>query len=176
MADELEANDPGEVSPDVNLVEADSDGALRAERDELKDQLLRTRAEMENIRKRMQRERDEERRYAALPLIRDLLPVIDNLDRAVASGEQASGTDSLLLGVKMVSRQLQEVLGRYGAAPIAALGLPFDPHQHEALQLHPTAEHPPQTVLQELERGYILHDRVIRPSKVIVSSAPPANN
>ncbi|WP_437204982.1 nucleotide exchange factor GrpE [Planctomicrobium sp. SH664] len=148
--------------------------ALLAERDELKNQLLRQMAEMDNVRKRTNRERDEERRYAALPLIRDLLPALDNLQRAVQTGEQTADAAALVQGVRMVLKQFDDVLTRCGAESIAALGHPFDPHFHEALQQQPSAEHPPMTVLQELERGYKLHDRVIRPSKVIVSSQPAA--
>ncbi len=147
---------------------------LTAERDELRDLLLRTRAEMDNIRKRMNRERDEERRFAALPVAQQLLSVIDNLQRAVAAGEQDHNAEALLKGVQMVLSQFEEALARVGVMPIPALGQPFDPNIHEALQQLPTAEHPPMTVLQELQRGYQLHERVIRPSQVIVSSAPPS--
>jgi len=148
--------------------------AVTTERDELREQMLRLRAEMENMRKRMNRERDEERRYAALPMTRELLPVIDNLHRALAAGEKDKNPDALLQGVGMVARQLEEVLQRHEIKPIPALGQPFDPNLHEALQQVPTNEHPPMTVIQEYERGFQLHDRVVRPSKVIVSSAPPA--
>jgi len=148
--------------------------AVTAERDELRDLLLRTRAEMENVRKRMNRERDDERRYAALPLARELLPAIDNLHRALAAGERDHDANALLQGVEMVTRQLDEILARHEIKAIPALGQPFDPNLHEALQQVPTADHPPMTVIQEYERGFQLHDRVIRPSKVIVSSSPPA--
>jgi len=144
-----------------------------AERDELRDLLLRTRAEMENIRKRMNRERDEERRYATLPIARELLPAIDNLHRALTAGEQNKDADALLQGVEMVTRQLDDILARHDVKVIPALGELFNPNLHEALQQVPTSEHPPMTIIQEYERGFQLHDRVVRPSKVIVSSAPP---
>jgi len=147
---------------------------LTTERDELRDLLLRTRAEMENMRKRMNRERDEERRYAALPVVRELLPVLDNLQRAVNAGQQDQNGAALLQGVQMVASQYEEALSRVGVKVIAALGQPFDPNVHEALQQVPTADYPPMTVLQELEKGFQIHDRVIRPSKVIVSSTPAA--
>ncbi|WP_437185081.1 nucleotide exchange factor GrpE [Planctomicrobium sp. SH668] len=144
------------------------------ERDELRDLILRTRAEMDNVRKRMNRERDEERKYASLPVVLDLLPVIDNLGRAVSSGKSASDPQALLQGVEMVAKQLEDVLSKQGLKLIPSVGQPFDPNLHEALQQVPTADHPPMTVIQEFERGFQLHDRVVRPSKVIVSSAPAA--
>lgn len=146
--------------------------AVTAERDELRDLLLRTRAEMDNVRKRMNRERDEERRYAVMPLVAELLPAIDNLHRALAAADQERNLDALLQGMQMVSRQLDDILARHDVKAITAVGQPFDPNLHEALQQIPSADHPPMTVLQEYERGFQLHDRIIRPSKVIVSSAP----
>ena len=142
------------------------------------ERFLRSQAELDNFRKRANRERDEERRYASLPLVRDLIPVLDNLYRAVdackqSAPEEGSPAASLLLGVEMVLKQTEGILGRYGAQPIAALGQPFDPQFHEALQQMPSADHTPMTVINEFERGYMLHDRVVRPSKVIVSVAPP---
>jgi molecular chaperone GrpE len=149
--------------------------ALTAERDELRDLLLRTRAEMENTRKRMNREREEERRYASLPIARDLLPVIDNLQRALEAAEKDRNPDALMQGVSMIARQLEDALSRHGVKAIEALGQPFDPNLHEALQQVPSDEHPPMTIIQEYERGFQLHDRVVRPSKVVVSSAPAEN-
>ncbi|WP_437193493.1 nucleotide exchange factor GrpE [Planctomicrobium sp. SH527] len=148
----------------------DSVQELTAERDDLKDQLLRLRAEMENFRKRLNRERDDERRYAAFPVVRDLLPAIDNLERAVVAGQKDPNAESLIQGVQMVLKQIEEILGRVGVKPIPSVGQEFDPNVHEALQQVPSTEFPPMTVVQELERGFQLHDRVIRPTKVIVSS------
>lgn len=164
-APEPTGEDPGQQPPDPLA-------AVTAERDDFRDKLLRLHAEMENSRKRSQREREEERRYAVLPLARDLLPSLDNLRRAMEAGEK-SGPDNgeLLQGLRMVAAQIEEVLGRHGVTPIPALGLPFDPNLHEALQQVPSAEHPPMTVILEYERGFKLHDRVIRPAKVVVSAA-----
>jgi molecular chaperone GrpE len=142
-----------------------------AERDDFRDRLLRTHAEFDNLRKRMQRERDDERRYAVGPMARDLLPVLDNLQRAVAAAEKGGTLDDLRQGVAMVVQQAREVLAKHQIQPITAVGEPFDPHRHEALTQMPSAEHPPMTVLQEVETGYLLHDRVLRPTKVIVSAA-----
>ena len=166
----VELTNPG---PEQELAQALSEKA------ELWDRCLRLQAEFENYRKRAAKERDEERRYAALPFIRDLLPTLDNLSRAIdVAREQSAGVQEaaagLRQGVEMVLAQAVEVLQRHGAEPIPAVGQLFDPNVHEALQQVPTAEHPPMTIVLEYERGYRLHDRVIRPSKVIVAVAPPS--
>jgi molecular chaperone GrpE len=133
------------------------------------DRCLRLQAELENIRKRARRELDDERRYANLPLLRDLLPVADNLARAIDSGEKSHDVERLLEGVKMVAQQLEAVFAKHHCKRIEAVGLPFDPHQHEAIAQQPSGDHPPHTVLAEAQSGFQLHDRVIRPSQVIVS-------
>lgn len=148
--------------------------SLADERDAARDQLLRTQAELENFRKRANRERDEERRYAALPLLRDLLPGLDNLHRAIDAAQHTDDLSAMLQGIEMVLSHIDEVLTHHGAVPIPSVGEPFDPNKHEAIQQMPSADHPPMTVIDEVERGYTLSDRVVRPSKVIVSVAPPA--
>jgi molecular chaperone GrpE len=150
--------------------------ATRIERDENRDRFLRAQAELENYKRRTQRELSEERRYAALPIVRDVLPAIDNFQRALDAARNTNQVADLIQGLEMVIQQLEETLRRYGTTPIAADGEPFDPNVHEAVQQVPSAEHPPLTVLQEVERGYTLHDRVVRPSKVIVSAPPPAES
>lgn len=147
--------------------------ALAEEANAARDQALRAQAELDNYRKRTQRELADERRYAALPIVRDLLPALDNLQRAVDAGQNVDDLSAMLQGVQMVARQIREVLAGHGAAAIEATGQPFDPNLHEAIQQMPSADHPTMTVLDEVEQGYTLHDRVIRPSKVIVSVAPP---
>lgn len=142
-----------------------------AERDANYDRLLRSQAEFDNYRKRAQREVDEERRFAPLPVVRDLLPVFDNLRRAADAARSANEPSNLVQGIDLVLQQVEQVLARYGVTPIPSVGQPFDPHLHEALTQMPSTEHPPLTVLQELERGYKLHDRVVRPGKVVVSRA-----
>ncbi len=147
--------------------------AARAERDELRNKWLRTEAELDNYRKRVQREAEELRKYQALPLARELLPGLDNLRRAIAAAETSKNIEDLLQGVSMVAKQFEDILNRHSVQAIESVGEPFDPNLHEALQQVPSADHPPMTVVQELEKGYTLHDRVVRPSKVIVSSGPP---
>lgn len=147
--------------------------APEAERDQYFDQWKRTQAELENFRKRAQRELELALRYSSVPLIRALLPALDNLSRTVQAAEQTGNVEELLQGLKIIQSQFDQVFGSHSAQPIKSVGEAFDPNLHEALQQIPTDEHPPMTVLQEVERGYVLHDRVIRPSKVLVSTALP---
>ncbi|QDT66607.1 nucleotide exchange factor GrpE [Calycomorphotria hydatis] len=149
--------------------------ATRAERDEQKDKLLRATAEMENFKKRVERERAEEYKYRASGVARDLLPVIDNLKRALDAAGKSGNLDELVTGVEMVAKQFEDALASHGVTKIASEGTKFDPNLHEALTQVPSAEHEPMTVMQVIESGYQVHDRVLRPSKVIVSAeAPPS--
>lgn len=153
---------------------AAEDGALAAlqvERDTLNDQLLRTRAEFDNFRRRTARENEQLRKTAAQGLMRDLLPVVDNLERALSHVEDK--TSGLALGVEMVLKQFANVLASQGLEAIAAKGESFDPNIHEALTHQPSAEYPADTVMEEFQRGYRLGDFVLRPAQVVVSSGPP---
>ena len=143
---------------------------LSDEVEEAKDRTRRALAEMENYRKRVARQIEDERRYANLPMIRDLLPVWDNLDRAIESAENTKHTTGLLEGCKMVVQQLQDVLARHGCREIEALHEPFDPNHHEAVSQQPSEDFPANTVLCVVQAGFQLHDRVVRPSQVIVST------
>jgi len=133
---------------------------------------LRALAELENFRRRTQRQMEEERRYALFPLVRDLLPVLDNLRRAVDSAQKSPDTAGLLAGVQLVYKQLQDVLERHHCVEIEALGAAFDPNLHQAVGQTPTTEHPPGTILEVAQPGYRLYDRVVRPSLVVVAAAP----
>lgn len=146
---------------------------LRAELEEAKDRALRAQAELENYRKRVARQMEEERRYANVPLIRDLLPVWDNIGRAIEAAEKAHETASLLEGFKMVAGQLEGVLARHRCTRIEALDEPFDPNLHEAISQQPSDSHAAGTVLMVTQVGFRLHDRVVRPSQVVVSAALP---
>jgi molecular chaperone GrpE len=163
-----EAADSAAEAADEAQLRQDLD-QLRAERDRFLDLLQRTQADFENYQKRVARDRADERRYAYTALALDLLPALDNLERALASVQAES---PLSQGVAMVRTQLLAALARHGITPIDAVGQPFDPHRHEAVQQEPSTEHPPNTVLRVLEPGYAYHDRVLRPSKVVVSKAP----
>lgn len=166
------ANASASAVPPTDDLAAQLAQAIR-ERDAAQDQLLRVRAEFDNIRRRQLREQDEERRYASGPLLRALLPALDGLDRALKAASNASPED-LLKGVQMVAQQFEAGLSAQSIQAISSVGQPFDPNRHEAIVQQPSAEHPPQTVLMEVERGYLLHERVVRPSKVVVSIAPPS--
>lgn len=143
---------------------------LQAELAAANDRVLRAQAELENFRKRMYRQMEEERKYAGLPLLRDLLPVIDNLERAIEAAEQNENSSSLLEGVKMVAQQFCDVLEQHHCKKIDAKGEPFDPHLHEALAQQPSEEYSAGCVVDVTQVGYQLHDRVVRPSQVFVSA------
>ncbi len=146
--------------------------ALRLERDTLQDQLLRARAEFDNYRRRVARENEQIRKTAAQGLMRDLLPIVDNMERALSHVEDK--TSSLALGVEMILKQFAGVLSTQGLEPIPALGEPFDPNIHEALTHQPSTEYAADSVMEEFQRGYRLGDFVLRPTQVVVSSGPPA--
>lgn len=144
---------------------------LQSDLAEARDRTLRVQAELENFRRRSRRELEDELKYANVPLLRDLLPVVDNMHRAIEAAQKTQDAGSLLEGFKMVKQQLESVLERHQCQPIKALGEPFDPHLHEAISMQPSADHAANTVLHVVQTGYQVHDRVIRPSEVIVSAA-----
>lgn len=131
------------------------------------DRFLRERAELENFKKRMQREKAEAVRFASEPLIRDILPVVDNLERALEHG--ADNGASVLEGVRMVLKSLLGVLERHGVERIDAVGQPFDPARHEAMAQVESMEHEPNQVVQQHHCGYLLHGRLLRPALVTVN-------
>lgn len=146
---------------------------LRACRDELaqmKDQFLRARADMENYRRRMQRDKEEMAKFANEGILKEILPVVDNLDRAIAHArEHEDKGSSLLDGVEMTQRQLHKVLEKYNVVPIDALEKPFDSACHEAMGQMERDDCPPNTVVEEMQKGYTLNERLLRPSMVMVS-------
>jgi molecular chaperone GrpE len=144
---------------------------IEQERDEFRSLLQRTRADFENYQKRTQRDLAQERRYWHAALALDLLPILDNFERAVAAAKQAGETGPLVQGVAMIQAQVLDVLKRHGITRIEAQGQPFDPNLHQAVMQQPSAEQPPNTVLQVLEQGFMIHDRVLRPARVVVSVA-----
>ncbi|MEZ6129698.1 MAG: nucleotide exchange factor GrpE [Planctomycetaceae bacterium] len=161
------ADDPENTAPNDELQR------LRGENAELKDRALRTQAELENFRRRTQKDAIEAMKYQSLPVIRDFLPGIDNLQRAIAATEQSGDTQNLVDGIKMVAQQFVDALKSHSCEVVNPVGEPFDPNLHEALSQVPSAEHEPMTILQVVEAGYRLHDRMIRPAKVLVTCAPP---
>ena len=138
---------------------------------EAKEQALRTQAELENFRKRIYREMEEQRKFANMDIMRELLPVWDNMGRAIEAAEKAGESTGLLDGVKMVSQLFLDVLEKHHCKQIEAVGQPFDPNMHEAILQQPSDDQPENTILLETETGFQLHDRIVRPSKVIVSKS-----
>jgi molecular chaperone GrpE len=161
------ATESGELERLKELVQE-----LSAEREGLRDQLLRALADMQNLRKRAQLERAATQRFATESLIRELLPVLDNFERTIAAMESGASFESLVEGVKSVDRQLRSVLEGQALSRISAQGESFDPAVHEAVAAHETRELPEGTVVEELEPGYRIADTVIRPAKVRVSKRP----
>lgn len=141
------------------------------ERDQFLELLKRTQADFENYQKRNQRDLQTERRYSAAPLALELLPALDNLERALAAAEQGGDKAPLVQGIQMVHNQLLDALRRHGITRIEAVKQPFDPNLHQAVMQQPATDVPPNTVLQVLQQGYLIHDRVLRPAAVVVSVA-----
>jgi len=136
------------------------------------DLYLRERADLENFKRRMQREQAEAVRYANEPLIRDLLPVLDNLERAVGHAQDGGNGQSLVDGVSLVMRSFLDTLEKYGVSRVSAKGEPFDPAQHEAMAQTERADLAPNTVVDEYCPAYLLHGRLLRPAMVTVAKAP----
>jgi molecular chaperone GrpE len=151
--------------------ENETTGKLKADLAAAQDREIRCHAELDNYRKRAARELEEKLRYANMSLLRDLVPVLDNVERAIQAAGQNADAAALLDGFKMVEQQLQDVLKRHHCKRIEALHAPFDPHVHHAVMQQPSDEHPANTVLMVTQNGYQLHDRIVRPSQVIVSTA-----
>ena len=135
---------------------------------------LRERAELENFKRRMQRDKSEALRFANEPLVRDLLPVVDNLERAIVHAQGDGNDQPLIEGVQLVLRAFLDVLEKHGVTRVSATGEPFDPARHEAVAQVETEDLPPNSVTEEHTPGYSLHDRLLRASMVSVSKAPVA--
>ena len=147
---------------------------LRAEVAELKDRWLRDRAELENFKRRQTRDKADALRFANEGLLRDLLPIIDNLHRAVEHARTSREVDAIADGVDMTLKTLTDTLERHGVKIVEALGRPFDPAHHEAIGHRESEQHPPNTVVDEHQRGYLLHDRLLRPALVTIGKRPPS--
>jgi molecular chaperone GrpE len=171
---EPQGNDPADGPTNADESSAAEMDRLRTDLREAGDRVLRAQAELDNYRKRARRELDEELRYANLPLLRDLLPVLDNIQRGIAAAEKTPDGSNLLDGIKMVAQSLTGTLARHNCTRIEALHKPFDPALHEAIMQQPSDQFAAHTVLAVVQDGYVLYDRVVRPAQVIVSTAPAA--
>jgi molecular chaperone GrpE len=179
---ELPAGDDGDETAEVAAVggveplqAAETSGVeaemqkLRAERDSLLDRLARSQAEFENARRRAGREQQEFRDYATMDAIKSLLPALDSFERALQVKAEAGDFRS---GVELIYKQLQDALSKLGVRRIPAKGEQFDPHHHEAIELVETADAPDHEVLEELQHGYKLKERLLRPAMVKVAKNP----
>jgi molecular chaperone GrpE len=170
-ADEAEIEQEEAFDPET----ADGDTLLAKYREledklsEAQERVLRTAADAENFKKRLQREKEEQTRYANESLMRELLPVIDNLERALEHSEAGADQGGLLEGLNMTLKGLLDTLTRFGCTPVEAAGKPFDPNFHEAVSQEESTDHEPNTVLRELQKGYMLKERLLRPAMVLVS-------
>lgn len=173
----VESGARGEAPPAAGAGDAastaDNPAKLRQEATELRDRLTRTLADFDNFRKRAERDRQEQKRYALFEPLRDFLTVADNLDLALSARGPA---EDLKRGVEMIQRQMIELLRRFGVTEVSAMGQPFDPTVHEAVAREESPEVKGPTVSAELRRGYKLHDRLLRPAmvKVAVPAEAPA--
>jgi len=138
----------------------------------LQDKNLRLMAEFDNARKRATREREDYVRYANESLIREILPVLDNFDRALLAAKNEAGAAAVTAGIELIQRELVRVLEKFGVTAFTSVGQPFDPERHEAVARVQTTEHPEMTVVAETARGYLLNGRVLRPAMVSVAVAP----
>lgn len=146
----------------------------RAEAQKFRDQLLRTAADFDNFRKRTRKELTDSEHRGREEILKELLPVFDNLERAMQHADSATDVQALVDGLRMVAKQFTDTLGKVGIQRVTAVGLPFDPALHEAIQHLESAEHPAGVVLAEVQSGYRHGDRLLRPALVVVSKGAPA--
>jgi len=162
--------------PPEGQVAADSTEAavenLAKERDNLQDQLLRAMADLQNFRRRVQQEKEETRKYATENLVSDLLPVLDNLERTIQAADSGADFNVLIEGVRAVDRQLRTVLQGVKLSRISSRGEQFNPEQHEAIALEESSEFEEGTIVEEIEPGYALAEKVIRPARVRIAKRP----
>jgi molecular chaperone GrpE len=165
---------PGADDPAARIAALEADLArAQDEARQASDRWLRDRADLENVKKRLAREKQDAVRFGTEGLVRDLLGVVDNLERAVAHAAGGGNGAPLVEGVQLVLKGLQDVLGRHGVTRVAAAGAKFDPTQHEAVAHVPSAAHEAGAVVEEHQPGYRLHERLLRPALVSVSSGAP---
>ena len=162
-ADNTEETEPSE--------EVDPLAKAQQEAEANHDLYLRARADFENFRRRAQKDKEDLAKFANENLLRELLPVVDNLSRAIEHAEE-SDSKALLEGVDMTLSEFGKVLEKFGVQPVEAIGQPFDPDCHEAMGQLETDEHPPNTVVQEMQKGYTLNQRLLRPALVMIAKAP----
>jgi molecular chaperone GrpE len=168
-----------EVTPETSGDLAELQNQLQEktlEAEENYSRLLRLAADMENLKKRQERERAELLQFANENLIKELLPVVDNLERALDHGRQLEAPAPLLEGLEMVCQGFLKALGRFGVTPLDSVGQPFDPAFHNAVMQEAAPEVPDGSVIKELQKGYLLNQRLLRPAMVVVARNTPNDN
>lgn len=173
---------PADQQPDTDLQAASPEELIILLREQLAareaeardnwDRFVRERADLENFRKRTGREKEELLNFGNKSLIEEILPVIDNLERALGHVDE-EGQSALVEGIRMTHGMLMSALKKFGVTPLVSLGHPFDPAFHQAMTQVPTDQHPPNTVVDEFQKGYLLRERLLRPAMVSVSSPLP---
>jgi molecular chaperone GrpE len=170
---DINLNEASEAAGEVAATEGNDPpgrgSELQRERDEFKDLLLRKTAEFDNYRRRTERERQSQAESAAADLLGELLPLVDDLERALAAEPGSEGSEAYRRGVELIHKQLVETLRKRGVRPIEALGADFDPHQQQAVAHDAAPGHREGEVIEEYRRGYTLGDRLLRPSMVKVA-------
>jgi molecular chaperone GrpE len=161
--------DPESPTPANMALQEDPDQVMR-ERDDYRDRLLRSIAEFDNYRKRIERERKELSEFVSFEILNDLLPLVDDLERALAAADGTMTVATYRAGVELIYKQLGELLRKKGVTPIEAEGADFDPHVHQAVATELSTVHRDNEVMQELRRGYRLGERLLRPAMVKVAS------
>lgn len=156
----------GSEEPSLNQIQADLE--------RFRDLALRSQADFENYRKRANREKEDAVRYANFSLVEKLVPVLDSFELGLTAARNHEGAASIVSGMEMVKRQLEDVLHQFGVEPVEALGLPFDPNLHEAVAQEPSTEVAEGAVVRQLRKGYRLKDRLVRATLVVVSGGPAA--
>jgi len=171
-ADSPEPGAEGQEAVDKDLTDLmASIQKVTDERNQLQDQLLRTMADFQNFRRRQEDQRRQLEQFATERMVRALLPVLDNFERALASFDTGPSAESIVEGLEAVDRQFRQVLEGQNVSRIQSVGLPFDPEVHEALVMEPSEEHPDGTIIGEIEAGFKMGDRVIRPARVRVAKS-----
>jgi molecular chaperone GrpE len=169
-AEPASVDEPGSAAPEAALSPEEQIAALRKERDELYDRLLRATAEFDNYRKRVDRERRETSERVTASVLEEVLPVVDDFERALRA-DAAGSAETYRAGLEIIYKQFQEVLSRRGVTPVATVGTDFDPHVHQAVAYDESPGHRDGEVVEEMRRGYKLGDRLLRPAMVRVAKA-----
>jgi molecular chaperone GrpE len=172
MAEQIDDQESPDTAARADVAAADQDGAdaLRREKDALQDRLLRTAAEFDNYRKRVERERRDLAQYAGADILTDLLPIVDDLDRALQA-PAGGDAETYRRGVELIQKQMLNLLQKRGVQPIEAVGTEFDPRFHEAVVHEVSDAHREGEVMAELRKGYTLGERLLRPAAVKVAKA-----